>query len=85
MTPNISSEEEEEFSREVHAIMCRLGDWLREEQPDAKRLLPALAVVLGRVSARTAADKVELQRLITLAHSAMTNAAKEYWKIHRDN
>lgn len=71
---------DDRFSQEVHAVVCQLSDWMKLEAPDIDRLLPALAVVLGRVIAQRAKNKAEIDFMLDMAGHTATSAAEEYWQ-----
>lgn len=71
--------EDEEFAAQVHDVVHQLASWIREQRPDDTRLMPALAVVLGRVIASSASSEEGLERLLEHAHEAMRRAAKGRW------
>jgi hypothetical protein len=72
-------------THDVHGIIVSLTKWINDEPPDPFKLLPAMAVILGRVSARTASDKSELRSLLDGAINVMRVAAEEDWKTKHDN
>jgi hypothetical protein len=53
---------------------------MKLEAPDIDRLLPALAVVLGRVIAQRAQDEAEIVTMLNMAGNTATSAADEYWQ-----
>ena len=69
--------QDEIFAAEVHDVVRQLAEWMRTEKPDDTRLMPALAVVLGRVIARSASDREGFEHLLHHAAATMTNAAAE--------
>jgi hypothetical protein len=71
------------FSAQVHAVVVQLGEWLQAENPDIDRLMPALAVVLGRVIAHRAANETEIDDMLVLASNATRAAAFEAWVENR--
>lgn len=68
------------FTEQVHEMVCRLADWMRAEAPDADRLMPALAVALGRVIANRAASQAEVVALLDMAANVTNSAAHEGWQ-----
>lgn len=67
------------FAEQVNAVVVQLNNWLRVVTPDPDRLMPALAVVLGRVMSHRAESEDELHTMLAMATAAMTAAALEDW------
>lgn len=69
--------EDEEYTAQVLDMVRALAAWMDEVQPDDTRLMPALAVVLGRVIARSASNHNGREVLLAHAANAMRNSADE--------
>lgn len=68
------------FAEEVHTVVCQLSNWMKTETLDPDRLMPAMAVVLGRLMSRQASDEIELKTMMEMAINAMTASALEDWQ-----
>lgn len=67
------------FTEEVHDIVVELGSWLKAQNLHPDKLMPALAVVLGRVMSHQASNDVELRTMLEMATNTITAAALEDW------
>jgi hypothetical protein len=76
---------DELFNAQVHAVVCQLSDWMQAEKPEIDRLMPALAVVLGRVIARRAGNLTELYDMLNMAGNTAVSAAHEDWERIRED
>jgi hypothetical protein len=70
----------DDFSEQVHGVVRQLNAWLQAERPNVDQLMPALAVVLGRVIASRAGSDVELTAMVSMAMQALGAAASEHWQ-----
>lgn len=68
---------DEVFAAEVQNVVRQIGAWMRTEKPDDTRLMPAMAVVLGRVIARSAASRDGFEHLMMNTIATITHAAAE--------
>jgi hypothetical protein len=65
------------FAEQVHGIVRQIGEWMRENNPNTDQLMPALAVVLGRLIGRRAQTEGELHDMLKLARDAIKASATE--------
>jgi cobalamin-dependent methionine synthase I len=74
------TDDDELFSQEVHDVVCDLSDWIKPRSLQRNALMPALAVILGRIIAQSVTTSDDLERFLDQAESVMINAAAEQWE-----
>jgi hypothetical protein len=81
----MTDEDSKSFTREVHSIVRSINEWMNVDHPDPMKLMPALAVVLGRITANSASNLDDVKLLLDKAVNVMRNAALEHWSTRYDS
>jgi hypothetical protein len=74
-------DEDDLFADQVHDIVCQLDDWMMEKRPRLDQLMPALAVMLGRLIAARATTASDITALVKMAMTAIVSAGEEAMEV----
>jgi hypothetical protein len=70
-------DQDDVFTHQVHDVVCLINEWINTTRPNLDQLVPALAVVLGRVIARQAQSEAETADMLSMAGSIASASAIE--------